>query len=174
MLISSRMAECLQAVQNVKIVAKKDLSFERLGIKIYRGIETEVPRWLAEILEEEGICDILTEDPEVLSKKLYGEKVSLILSELPQGTFRMVREVLRNSPESSLIRRDAKDLVNRRLSKLMDHLKASILLTSERPPKNLLIEELILYNALKLVISEWLRSFLGVRDGERWSRESRS
>ncbi|MEM3481114.1 MAG: hypothetical protein QW576_05460, partial [Candidatus Korarchaeum sp.] len=73
----------------------------------------------------------------------------------------------------SLIRRDAIDLVNRRLSKLMDYLKASILLTSRRPPKNLLIEELILYNALKLVISEWLRSFLGMRDDEGWLREPR-
>lgn len=173
MLISSRMAECLQAIQNVKIIAKKDLSFERLGIKIYKGVETEVPRWLADILEEEGVCDILTEDPEVLSEKLYKEKVSLVFSELPQGAFCMVREVLRNSPENSLIRRDAIDLVNRRLGKLMDYLKASILLTSKRPPKNLLIEELILYNALRLVISEWLRSFLGIRDDERWSREPR-
>ncbi|MDW8036166.1 MAG: hypothetical protein RMI85_06885 [Candidatus Korarchaeum sp.] len=172
-MISSRMAECLKDIQNVKIVAKKDLSFERLGIKVYKGVETEVPRWLAEILEEEGLCDVLTESPEVLSERLYKEKISLILSELPQGTFHILREVLKSSPENSLIRRDAIDLVNRRLSKLMDYLKASILLTSKRPPKNLLIEELILYNALKLVIREWLRSFLGIRDDERWSREPR-
>ncbi|MEM2603588.1 MAG: hypothetical protein QXO55_02770 [Candidatus Korarchaeum sp.] len=173
MLISRRMAECLQDIQNVKIVAKEDLSFERLGIKIYKGVETEVPRWLAEILDEEGLCDTVTENPEVLSERLYREKVSLILSELPQETFYIIREVLKKSPENSLIRRDAIDLVNRRLSKLMDYLKASILLTSRRPPKNLLIEELILYNALKLVISEWLRSFLGMRDDEGWLREPR-
>lgn len=167
------MAECLQDIQNVKIVAKEDLSFERLGIKIYKGVETEVPRWLAEILDEEGLCDTVTENPEVLSERLYREKVSLILSELPQETFYIIREVLKKSPENSLIRRDAIDLVNRRLSKLMDYLKASILLTSRRPPKNLLIEELILYNALKLVISEWLRSFLGMRDDEGWLREPR-
>ncbi|MEM0017484.1 MAG: hypothetical protein QXJ48_05575 [Candidatus Korarchaeum sp.] len=172
-MISRRMAECLQDIQNVKIVAKEDLSFERLGIKIYKGVETEVPRWLAEILDEEGLCDTVTENPEVLSERLYREKVSLILSELPQETFYIIREVLKKSPENSLIRRDAIDLVNRRLSKLMDYLKASILLTSRRPPKNLLIEELILYNALKLVISEWLRSFLGMRDDEGWLREPR-
>ncbi|MEM2810384.1 MAG: hypothetical protein QW187_01000 [Candidatus Korarchaeum sp.] len=168
-----RVVSCLQDIQNVKIVAKEDLSFERLGIKIYKGVETEVPRWLAEILDEEGLCDTVTENPEVLSERLYREKVSLILSELPQETFYIIREVLKKSPENSLIRRDAIDLVNRRLSKLMDYLKASILLTSRRPPKNLLIEELILYNALKLVISEWLRSFLGMRDDEGWLREPR-
>ena len=171
MFISGRMAECLQDIQNVKIVAKKDLPFERLGIKVYKGVETEVPRWLAEILEEEGLCDVLTERLDVLSERLYKEKVSLIPSELPQETFHMIREALRRGPES-LTGRDAMDLVNRRLSKLMDYLKASILLTSKRPPKNLLIEELILYNALRLVISEWLRSFLGISD-EGWSREPR-
>lgn len=172
MFISSRIADCLQDIQNVRIVAKRDLSFERLGIKVYKGVETEVPRWLAEVLEEEGLCEVPAEKSDVLSEKLYKEKVSLILSELPQETFHMIREVLRKSPENSLIRRDAIELVNRRLSKLMDHLKASILLTSKRPPKNLLIEELILYNALRLVISEWLRSFLGISD-EGWSREPR-
>jgi hypothetical protein len=45
----------------------------------------------------------------------------------------------------------------------MDYLKASILLTSKKPPKNLLVEELILYNALKSIIEEWMRSFVGVR-----------
>jgi len=163
-LISVRMAECLRNIQNVKIIAKRDLSFERLGIKIYKGVESEVPRWLADILEEEGLCDVVTENPSVLSERLYREKVSLVLSELPQETFQMIREVLRRSPEGSLIRRDVLELVNRRLSKLMDHLKASILLASKRPPKNLLIEELILYNALKFLMTEWLRSFLGIRD----------
>jgi hypothetical protein len=157
------MAECLEDIQSVKVVAKKDLNFERLGIRIFKDVETEVPRWLAEILEEEGICEVLRENPEVISEKLYKEKVSILFAELPQETFHIIRDIIRRSPEDSLIRRDAIDLVNRRIGKLMDYLKASIFLTSKRPPKNLLVEELILYNALKLIIEEWMRSFVGVR-----------
>jgi len=162
-LISSRMAECLEDIQSVRIVAKRDLDLERLGMRIFKDVETEVPRWLAEILEEEGVCEVLRESPEVISEKLYREKVSILFAELPQGMFQLIRDVIRGSPEDSLIRRDATELVNRRLGKLMDYLKASILLTSKKPPKNLLIEELILYNALKLIIEEWMRSFVGVR-----------
>jgi len=161
--ISSRMAECLEEIQSVRIVAKRDLNFERLGIRIFKDVETEVPRWLAEILEEEGLCEVLKESPDVISEKLYREKVSILLTELPQGTFHIIREVIRESPEDSLMRRDAIELVNRRLGKLMDYLKASILLTSKKPPKNLLVEEIILYNALKSIIEEWMRSFVGVR-----------
>ncbi len=162
-MISSRMAECLEDIQSVRIVAKRDLDLERLGMRIFKDVETEVPRWLAEILEEEGVCEVLRESPEVISEKLYREKVSILFAELPQGMFQLIRDVIRGSPEDSLIRRDATELVNRRLGKLMDYLKASILLTSKKPPKNLLIEELILYNALKLIIEEWMRSFVGVR-----------
>jgi len=162
-LISSRMAECLEDIQSVRIVAKRDLDLERLGMRIFKDVETEVPRWLAEILEEEGVCEVLRESPEVISEKLYREKVSILFAELPQGMFQLIRDVIRGSPEDSLIRRDATELVNRRLGKLMDYLKASILLTSKKPPKNLLIEELILYNALKSIIEEWMRSFVGVR-----------
>lgn len=158
------MAECLELIQNVKIVPKKDISLEKLGMRFYKGVETEAPRWLAELLEEEGLCESMSEKPEVLSERLYKEKVSLILSELPQETFYMIRDVLRRIPDDSLIKRDALNLVGRRLNKLLDYLKASILLTQKKPPKNLLTEELILYNALRLVISEWLRSFVGLRD----------
>jgi DNA replication initiation complex subunit (GINS family) len=157
------MAECLENIRSVKIVAKRDLNFERLGIRVFKDVETEVPRWLAEILEEEGVCEVLKESPEIIGEKLYREKVSILFAELPQGTFHMIRDIIRRSPEDSLIRRDAIELVNRRLGKLMDYLKASILLTSKKPPKNLLVEELILYNALKSVIEEWMRSFVGVR-----------
>ncbi|ACB08097.1 hypothetical protein [Candidatus Korarchaeum cryptofilum] len=162
-MISSRMAECLEDIQSVRVIAKKDLNFERLGIRIFKDVETEVPRWLAEILEEEGACEVIRGGPEIISERLYKEKVSILFAELPQETFQIIRDVVRGSPEDSLIRRDAIELVNRRLGKIMDYLKASILLTSKKPPKNLLVEELILYNALKSIIEEWMRSFVGVR-----------
>ncbi len=165
-MISKRMARVLEEIQQVKITPKRDLSLERLGIRLFKGVEVEVPKWLADILVEEGFAEIEEVDWKIISEKLYKEKVSLMPLELPSYTYPLIREILENSPRDSLIRRDAISLVNRRISKILNHIRTSIALTSKRTPKNLLPEELILYNALRAVVDGWMSAFLGVRDDE--------
>ncbi len=165
-MISKRMARILEEIQQVKITPKRDLNLERLGVRIFKDVEVEVPKWLADILVEEGFAEIEEVDWKVISEKLYKEKVSLMPLELPPYTYPLIRDILENSPEDSLIRRDAISLVNRRISKILNHIRTSIALTSKRTPKNLLPEELILYNALRAVVDGWMSAFLGVRDDE--------
>ena len=165
-MISKRMARILEEIQQVKITPKRDLNLERLGVRIFKDVEVEVPKWLADILVEEGFAEIEEVDWKVISEKLYKEKVSMMPLELPPYTYPLIRDILENSPEDSLIRRDAISLVNRRISKILNHIRTSIALTSKRTPKNLLPEELILYNALKAVVDGWMSAFLGVRDDE--------
>lgn len=160
------MARILEEIQQVKITPKRDLNLERLGVRIFKDVEVEVPKWLADILVEEGFAEIEEVDWKVISEKLYKEKVSLMPLELPPYTYPLIRDILENSPEDSLIRRDAISLVNRRISKILNHIRTSIALTSKRTPKNLLPEELILYNALRAVVDGWMSAFLGVRDDE--------
>ena len=160
------MARVLEEIQQVKITPKRDLSLERLGIRLFKDVEVEVPKWLADILVEEGFAEIEEVDWKIISEKLYKEKVSLMPLELPSYTYPLIREILENSPRDSLIRRDAISLVNRRISKILNHIRTSIALTSKRTPKNLLPEELILYNALRAVVDGWMSAFLGVRDDE--------
>lgn len=160
------MARILEEIQQVKITPKRDLNLERLGVRIFKDVEVEVPKWLADILVEEGFAEIEEVDWKVISEKLYKEKVSMMPLELPPYTYPLIRDILENSPEDSLIRRDAISLVNRRISKILNHIRTSIALTSKRTPKNLLPEELILYNALKAVVDGWMSAFLGVRDDE--------
>jgi len=158
------MARTLERLQGVKVTPKRDMSFDRLGIRLYKDVEVEVPRWLAEVLEEEGLVEVVKIDWKVVSERLYKEKVSLTPLELPPGMFSLIREILESSPEDSLIRRDALALTYRRVGKMLNHLRTSIALTSKRTPKNLLPEELILYNALRLVVDGWMSAFLGIRD----------
>ncbi len=165
-MISKRMARVLEEIQQVKIAPKRDLSLERLGIRLFKDVEVEVPKWLADILAEEGFAEVEEVDWKIISEKLYKEKVSLMPLELPPYTYPLIREILERSPEDSLIRRDAISLVNKRISKILNHIRTSIALTSKRTPKNLLPEELILYNALRAVVDGWMSVFLGVRDDE--------
>ncbi len=165
-MISKRMARTLGEIQQVKITPKKDISLEKLGIRLFKDVEAEVPKWLADILVEEGLAEAKGVDWKIISEKLYKEKVSLMPLELPSNTYLLIREILEGSPEDSLIRRDAISLVNRRISKILNHLRTSIALTSKRTPKNLLPEELILYNALRAVVDGWMSAFLGIRDDE--------
>ncbi len=165
-MISKRMARALEEIQQVKITPKRDLSLERLGIRLFKDVEVEVPKWLADILAEEGFAEVEEVDWKIISEKLYKEKVSLMPLELPPYTYPLIREILEQSPEDSLIRRDAISLVNKRISKILNHIRTSIALTSKRTPKNLLPEELILYNALRAVVDGWMSAFLGLRDDE--------
>ncbi len=165
-MISMRMARVLEEIQQVRITPKRDLSLERLGIRLFKDVEVDVPKWLADILAEEGLAEVEEVDWKIISEKLYKEKVSLMPLELPPYTYSLIREILEQSPEDSLIRRDAISLVNKRISKILNHIRTSIALTSKRTPKNLLPEELILYNALRAVVDGWMSAFLGLRDDE--------
>ncbi|MDK2372486.1 MAG: hypothetical protein QI197_03820 [Candidatus Korarchaeota archaeon] len=165
-MISKRMARVLEEIQQVKITPKRDLSLKWLGIRLFKDVEAEVPKWLADILAEEGFAEVEEVNWRIISEKLYKEKVSLMPLELPPYTYPLIREILERSPEDSLIRRDAISLVNKRISKILNHIRTSIALTSKRTPKNLLPEELILYNALRAVVDGWMSAFLGVRDDE--------
>ncbi|MDK2383241.1 MAG: hypothetical protein QI199_00330 [Candidatus Korarchaeota archaeon] len=165
-MISKRMARVLEEIQRVRITPKRDLGLERLGIRLFKDVEVEVPKWLADILAEEGLAEVEEVNWKIISEKLYKEKVSLMPLELPPYTYPLIREILEHSPEDSLIRRDAISLVNKRISKILNHKRTSIALTSKRTPKNLLPEELILYNALRAVVDGWMSAFLGVRDDE--------
>ncbi len=165
-MISKRMARVLEEIQRVRITPKRDLGLERLGIRLFKDVEVEVPKWLADILAEEGLAEVEEVNWKIISEKLYKEKVSLMPLELPPYTYPLIREILEHSPEDSLIRRDAISLVNKRISKILNHIRTSIALTSKRTPKNLLPEELILYNALRAVVDGWMSAFLGVRDDE--------
>ncbi len=165
-MISKRMARTLEMIHQVKVTPRQDLNLERLGLRLFKGVETEVPKWLADILADEGLADVEEFDWKMVSEKLYKEKVSLMPLDLPSYTYSVIREILEESPEDSLVRRDAISLVNRRLSKMLNHLRASIALTSKRVPKNLLPEELILYNALRMIVDGWMSAFLGMREDE--------
>lgn len=166
-MISKRMARTLGMIYPVKITPKRDLNLERLGIRLFKDVETEVPKWLADMLAEEGLAKMEEVDWKIISEKLYKEKVSLMPLELPSSTYPLIRDILENSPEDSLVRRDAISLVNRRVDKILNHLKTSIALTSKRSPKNLLPEEIILYNALRSIVYWWMDAFLGIRDDEQ-------
>ncbi len=163
-LISRRMAKTLEKLHYIKVIPKKDISLEEIGIKLFKGVEAEIPKWLADELENEGFIVKEDENPKIISELYYKEKVSITPLEIPPYTYSLIREILRSSTEDSLIRRDSLALVNRRISKILNYIRTSLTLRTDKTPKNLLLEELILYNALKLVLDEWMRTFLEIRD----------
>ncbi len=163
-LISRRMAKTLEKLHYIKVEPKKDISLDGMDIKLFKGVEAEVPRWLADKLEEKGFIVKKKIDPKIISELYYKEKVSITPLEIPPYTYSLIREILKSSPKDSLIRRDSLALVNRRISKIMSYIRTSLTLRTNKTPKNLLLEELILYNALKIVLDEWMNSFLELRD----------
>ncbi len=163
-LISRRMARTLEKLHYVRVIPKRDIDLERIDVRLFKGVEAEIPRWLADELEREGLVSKKDENPKVISELYYKERVSITPLELPPYTYSLIREILKSSPEDSLIRRDSLALINRRISKILNYIRTSLTLKTNKSPKNLLLEELILYNALKLVLDEWMSAFLEVRD----------
>ena len=166
LVISKRTSYILSKLYPVKVIPKEDLSLDKLGIKIFKGVETEIPKWMADILQEEGKVEVEEISPKKVSEYLYKEKMSVTLTKLPPYTYSLIRELLKSS-DDSLVKRDAIDLVNRRVGKILMYLKASIRLDSSRgAPKNLLPEELVLYNTLRKYIGRWIEAFLELKEGE--------
>ncbi len=163
-LISRRMARTLEKLHYVRVIPKRDIDLERIDVRLFKGVEAEIPRWLADELEREGLVSKKDENPKVISELYFKESVSITPLELPPYTYSLIREILKSSPEDSLIRRDSLALINRRISKILNYIRTSLTLKTNKSPKNLLLEELILYNALKLVLDEWMSAFLEVRD----------
>ncbi len=158
------MARTLEKLHYVKVIPKRDIDLERIDIRLFKGVEAEVPKWLADELEREGFVSKKDENPKVISELYYKERVSITPLELPPHTYSLIREILKSTPEDSLIRRDSLALINRRISKILNYIRTSLALKTNKSPKNLLLEELILYNALKLVLDEWMNAFLEIRD----------
>ncbi len=162
-MISRRTSKILSWSCDVKIIPKIDVSSEILGIRLYRDVETEVPNWVAEVLIREGLADPVPPEEDI-GKLLFKEKTSITLSKVPCNLYQIIRKALIEGDE--LKERDAKELVNRRLHKILTYLRMSLMLEDRTPPKNILPEEMVLYKFLREAILAWLDSFVGERGGK--------
>ncbi len=157
-MISRRAIKILENLCDVKIIPKIDFNSEILGVRLYRDVETEVPVWLARVLIEEGLAEKV-EEKEDIGKLLFKEKTSITLASMPCDLYSKIKEALKS--DDNLKRRDAQDILNRRLQKILTYLRMSIMLNEHSLPKNMLVEEAVLYKYLRDSVLSWLNQFLG-------------
>ena len=157
-MISRRALKILENICEVKIIPKIDLNLEILGVRLYRDVETEVPLWLARVLIEEGLAEGVVGEEDI-GKLLFKEKTSITLANMPCDLYSKVKEALKS--DDNLKKRDARDILNRRLQKILTYLRMSIMLDEQSLPKNILAEEAVLYKHLRDSVLFWLNQFLG-------------
>jgi hypothetical protein len=145
---------------------------------VTRGQEATFPFWLAARLQEKGLVEIRENlvTPEDLSKSLMVEKGLSrgVLSKLRESFYYEARDVLNKVKEEGdrepsklltimRIEADFYDLARLRLMKLIS--MASLGGSPEKVTENMLVEERVLFNALKRHIEGWFNEVVG--DGRR-------
>jgi len=167
-----RCASIVSELKHVKAVVLKDLGKVPLDgevTTITRGQEVELPKWLANFLATLGYVELreqhLTIDEvsrDLMSEKGLG-KSSLV--KLRDDFYSEAKELLSRVKSGSLSNIDAainavrlesnlRDLMRLRLNKIVSI--ASLGVKVEKFEDNLTIEELVLFNFLTRIISEWL------------------
>lgn len=159
--------------ENIKVMVEKDIEddpiLQRYGLKgLKKGDSIEVPRWVAEILEEEGIVRGLEEGFEVeMFRVLNREKLQgphQISSVRPDLYLRLRRYLLslkrRGSGDAhNRFRVYAQDLIKLRLNKVIMLAASSAPIDQAIP--NMTPEEIALYKEIHKVIESWKRLMIG-------------
>lgn len=153
--------------ENIKVTVEKDLEddpiLQRYGIKgLKKGESVEIPRWIAEILEEEGVVKGLEEGFEVeMFRVLNREKLQgphQISSVRPDLYLRLRRYLLslkrRGSGDAhNRFRIYAQDLVKLRLNKVIMLAMSSAPVDQAIP--NMTPEEIVLYKEIHKMVESW-------------------
>jgi len=159
--------------ENIKVTVEKDLEddpiLQRYGLKgLKRGDSVEMPRWIAEILEDEGIVRGLEEGFEVEMfrvlnrEKLQGpHQISSVRPDLYLRLRRYLLSLKRRGPSDAhnRFRIYAQDLVRLRLNKVITLATSSAPVDQAIP--NMTPEEIALYKEIHRVVESWKRLMLG-------------
>jgi DNA replication factor GINS len=156
----------------VKVTARTDIPEAKLSTfelpEVGEGEVVEVPRWVAEVLEENNLVNLGEEgvEPE-LFRALQREKLQgpTQPSQLSKDLYLKLRRhlmILRkrnpHDPHYEKVKVSTQDLVTTRMVKMV--IMAGY--TSQPDPANLLSpEELLLYSEIRDLISEWRSLVLG-------------
>ena len=159
--------------ENIKVTIRKEIEddpiLQRYGLKgLRKGDSIEVPRWIAEILEEEGIVKGLEEGFEVeMFRVLNREKLQgphQISSARPDLYLRLRRYLISLKRRSlgeahNRFRVYAQDLVKLRLNKVITLATSSAPVDQAIP--NMTPEEIALYKEIHKVVESWERLMMG-------------
>jgi len=132
------------------------------------GQAFEVPRWVAEVLEESNLVDLSDEAVEAdLFRALQREKLqgSTQLSHIDRDLYLRLRRYLMmlkrrdpRGPHYEKVRVSVQDLITMRLVKIITLAGY----TAQPEPTSLLSpEELLLYREIRALVSEWRKLVLG-------------
>ncbi len=159
--------------ENIKVTVEKEVGddpiLQRYGLKgLKKGDSVEVPRWIAEILEEEGIVRGLEEGFEVEMfrvlnrEKLQGpHQISSVRPDLYLRLRRYLLSLKRRGPGDAhnRFRVYAQDLIRLRLNKIIA-LAASSAPVDQAIP-NMTPEEIALYKEVHRVVESWKKLMMG-------------
>ncbi len=156
----------------VKVTARSDIPEAKLSTytlqEVNQGEVAEVPRWVAEVLQEDNLVDMGEEGVEAeLFRALQREKLQGTTqpSPLHKDVYIRLRRYLlmlrkRNPRDAHYdkVKMSAQDLMTTRLRKIV----ALAGTTSPAEPSAFLSpEELLLYREIKQLVSEWRSLVLG-------------
>lgn len=164
----------------VRVMVVKDygsLEIDGVMYELRRGTEVEIPRWIAEVLEETGVVEILEtglslEDIARMHFSTHSVKSVRELERLPENFYIQAKEYLREL--DARIRRELNpmlleekqkaelylvEIINRRLSMIIQVLRspASLAEVYEKFSE----EEKLLADALRSLIEEWRKKVFG-------------
>ena len=167
-----KVREIIFLLNNIKVAVEKDIEdnpiLKEHGInKARRGETIEVPRWIAEELEEEGLVKLLEEGFEVeLFRVLNREKLQGMyqLSPVKADFYLKLRRYLinlrkRKKEAFDRFRIYAQDFIKIRLSKVLSLAISST--NIEQATSNMTPEEIALYKEVKEIADLWKKTMMG-------------
>lgn len=157
----------------VKVIVEKDMEddpiLQMYGLRdLRKGESVEIPRWVAEILEEEGIVKGLEEGFEVEMfralnrEKLQGpHQISPVRSDFYLRLMRYLISLKRrgSSEAYNRFRIYAEDLVKLRLNKVVTFATSSA--PVDQAIQNMTPEEIILYKEIHKIVELWRKLMTG-------------
>lgn len=184
--IIKRFSELLELIElsyklkPVRVMVVKDygsLEIDGATYELRRGTEVEIPRWIAEVLEEAGVVEVLEtglglEDIARIHFSTHSVKSVRELERLPENFYMQAKEYLREL--DARIRRELNpmlleekqkaelylvEIIGRRLSMIVQVLRsfASLVEVYERFSE----EEKLLADVLRGLIEEWRKKVFG-------------
>ncbi|HIP65459.1 MAG TPA: DNA replication complex GINS family protein [Pyrodictium sp.] len=167
-------------LERVRVMVVKDygsLEIDGVVYELRRGTEIELPRWIAEVLEEAGIVEVLEtglglEDIARIHFSTHSVKSMRELERLPENFYIQAKEYLRELEarirrelNTTLLEEKQKaelylvEIINRRLGMILQVLRspASLAEIYEKFTE----EEKLLADALRGLIEEWREKVFG-------------
>jgi DNA replication factor GINS len=171
-----RLARLAYESSTVRVMVLKDAGRVVVGDSTYelrKGTELELPRWLAKLLAEEGVVELL-ETPlslnDIARAHFSATSASTVaeLEQLPRDFYQQVAEYIRNL--DTRVRREfdpalleerhkasqyVKDIASKRVGILLRALRSPTAIGELRD--KLTPEEQVLFNTLSLVLETWVK-----------------